>query len=279
MGEVAIDRQQDLWRPDGRYDDPPVVVARAGRAAVLPDRRARRRAGAGLLRRPAGVGVRGEPCARLRPCGVAPGASSAAIDIQSAADEARVRLFFEVGDLDRGEEVVRSLGGTVGERYEWGPMEAVACTDDQGTRFVLSVGCSSSAATTAERSWRPCRCRSCRRSPGAERGGRSWRASGWRPRCAARASAGRSSVGASSGPWNEGADWCSSRPTSSARRRCGSTSRSASRRPTRGSPSTATPERVEGSMDWAPERCTTAGLLHGGALMSPADSVGAVCAF
>ena len=43
--------------------------------------------------------------------------------------------------------------------------------------------------------------------------------------------------------------------------------------------STAEPSRVEGSMDWAPERCTTAGLLHGGALMSLADSVGAVCAF
>lgn len=43
--------------------------------------------------------------------------------------------------------------------------------------------------------------------------------------------------------------------------------------------SEATPERVEGSMAWAPERCTTAGLLHGGALMSLADSVGAVCAF
>lgn len=43
--------------------------------------------------------------------------------------------------------------------------------------------------------------------------------------------------------------------------------------------STAAPERVEGSMTWAPERCTTAGLLHGGALMSLADSVGAVCAF
>jgi uncharacterized protein (TIGR00369 family) len=41
----------------------------------------------------------------------------------------------------------------------------------------------------------------------------------------------------------------------------------------------AEPSRVEGSMDWAPERCTTAGLLHGGALMALADSTGAVCAF
>jgi 1,4-dihydroxy-2-naphthoyl-CoA hydrolase len=37
--------------------------------------------------------------------------------------------------------------------------------------------------------------------------------------------------------------------------------------------------RVTGSMAWAPERCTTGGLLHGGALMAFADTVGAVCAF
>jgi 1,4-dihydroxy-2-naphthoyl-CoA hydrolase len=30
---------------------------------------------------------------------------------------------------------------------------------------------------------------------------------------------------------------------------------------------------------WTPERCTTAGILHGGALMTLADSAGAVCAF
>jgi uncharacterized protein (TIGR00369 family) len=36
--------------------------------------------------------------------------------------------------------------------------------------------------------------------------------------------------------------------------------------------------RVTGSMDWAPERCTAGGLLHGGALMAFADTVGAVCA-
>ena len=41
----------------------------------------------------------------------------------------------------------------------------------------------------------------------------------------------------------------------------------------------AAPEEVRGELPWAPERCTTAGLLHGGALMSLADSVGAVCAF
>jgi 1,4-dihydroxy-2-naphthoyl-CoA hydrolase len=37
--------------------------------------------------------------------------------------------------------------------------------------------------------------------------------------------------------------------------------------------------RVVGTMDWAPERCTAGGLLHGGALMSLADSVGGVCAY
>jgi uncharacterized protein (TIGR00369 family) len=41
----------------------------------------------------------------------------------------------------------------------------------------------------------------------------------------------------------------------------------------------ATPERCVGRLDWAPERCTAAGVLHGGALMTLADSVAAVCAF
>jgi 1,4-dihydroxy-2-naphthoyl-CoA hydrolase len=41
----------------------------------------------------------------------------------------------------------------------------------------------------------------------------------------------------------------------------------------------AGPQRVSGSMAWAPQRCTTGGLLHGGALMAFADTVGAVCAF
>lgn len=31
-------------------------------------------------------------------------------------------------------------------------------------------------------------------------------------------------------------------------------------------------------MEWAPERCTTGGVLHGGALMALADSTGAYCA-
>ncbi len=38
-------------------------------------------------------------------------------------------------------------------------------------------------------------------------------------------------------------------------------------------------DEVTGRLAWAPERCTVGGLLHGGALMVLADSVGAVCAF
>jgi 1,4-dihydroxy-2-naphthoyl-CoA hydrolase len=38
-------------------------------------------------------------------------------------------------------------------------------------------------------------------------------------------------------------------------------------------------ELVRGRMDYAPERCTAGGLLHGGALMALADSCGGVCAF
>jgi uncharacterized protein (TIGR00369 family) len=34
-----------------------------------------------------------------------------------------------------------------------------------------------------------------------------------------------------------------------------------------------------GVLDWAEERCTVGGVLHGGALMSLGDTVGAVCAF
>ena len=37
-------------------------------------------------------------------------------------------------------------------------------------------------------------------------------------------------------------------------------------------------DEVRGRMDWAPERCTSFGLLHGGALMAFADSLGAACA-
>ena len=41
----------------------------------------------------------------------------------------------------------------------------------------------------------------------------------------------------------------------------------------------ASPERVSGRLDWAPERCTAGGVLHGGAVMALADSLGAICAF
>lgn len=36
---------------------------------------------------------------------------------------------------------------------------------------------------------------------------------------------------------------------------------------------------VRGSLAWAPDRCTVGGVLHGGVLMTLADSVGAVCAY
>src|SRR4029453_13582036 len=36
---------------------------------------------------------------------------------------------------------------------------------------------------------------------------------------------------------------------------------------------------VRGGLDWAAERCTAGGVLHGAALMALADSLGAVCAF
>lgn len=41
----------------------------------------------------------------------------------------------------------------------------------------------------------------------------------------------------------------------------------------------ATPQRTRGSLAWAAERCTVGDALHGGAVMSLADSVGAVCAY
>ncbi|MBA9005553.1 MULTISPECIES: PaaI family thioesterase [Thermomonospora] len=41
----------------------------------------------------------------------------------------------------------------------------------------------------------------------------------------------------------------------------------------------AAPGEVTGRLDWAPERCTAGGAMHGGALMALADSLGAVCAF
>jgi 1,4-dihydroxy-2-naphthoyl-CoA hydrolase len=36
---------------------------------------------------------------------------------------------------------------------------------------------------------------------------------------------------------------------------------------------------VRGTMEWAPEKCTAGGVLHGGALMAFADTLGGVCAF
>jgi 1,4-dihydroxy-2-naphthoyl-CoA hydrolase len=41
----------------------------------------------------------------------------------------------------------------------------------------------------------------------------------------------------------------------------------------------AAPEEVRGRMPWMAEHCTVDGVLHGGALMSFADTLGAVCAF
>ena len=41
----------------------------------------------------------------------------------------------------------------------------------------------------------------------------------------------------------------------------------------------ATPEEVTGRLAWREDLCTTGGLLHGGALMAFADSVGGACAF
>ena len=40
-----------------------------------------------------------------------------------------------------------------------------------------------------------------------------------------------------------------------------------------------TAELVRARMAWTPERCTAGGILHGGALMSLADSCGGGCAF
>lgn len=39
------------------------------------------------------------------------------------------------------------------------------------------------------------------------------------------------------------------------------------------------PDLVEVSLDWSPERCTSGGLLHGGAVMALADAAGGACAF
>ena len=41
----------------------------------------------------------------------------------------------------------------------------------------------------------------------------------------------------------------------------------------------AEPDEVRGTLPWAPELCTAGGVLHGGALMAFADTLGGVCAF
>jgi 1,4-dihydroxy-2-naphthoyl-CoA hydrolase len=41
----------------------------------------------------------------------------------------------------------------------------------------------------------------------------------------------------------------------------------------------AAKDEVRGRLGWTPERCTAGGVLHGGALMTLADSLGAICAF
>ena len=41
----------------------------------------------------------------------------------------------------------------------------------------------------------------------------------------------------------------------------------------------ATAGQVTGRLAWAPDLCTTGGLMHGGALMALADSLGGACAF
>ena len=38
-------------------------------------------------------------------------------------------------------------------------------------------------------------------------------------------------------------------------------------------------EEVRGRLAWSAERCTAGGLMHGGALMALADSLGGICAF
>jgi uncharacterized protein (TIGR00369 family) len=41
----------------------------------------------------------------------------------------------------------------------------------------------------------------------------------------------------------------------------------------------ASAEEVRGGLEWSAERCTAGGILHGGALMGLADSLGGLCAF
>ena len=39
------------------------------------------------------------------------------------------------------------------------------------------------------------------------------------------------------------------------------------------------PDEVDATLSWAPELCTAGSVLHGGVLMTLADTAGAVCAF
>jgi uncharacterized protein (TIGR00369 family) len=41
----------------------------------------------------------------------------------------------------------------------------------------------------------------------------------------------------------------------------------------------ASAEQARGELAWAPERCTAGGIMHGGAMMTLGDTVGAACAF
>jgi 1,4-dihydroxy-2-naphthoyl-CoA hydrolase len=41
----------------------------------------------------------------------------------------------------------------------------------------------------------------------------------------------------------------------------------------------ATPACVRARLAWSPERCTTNGIMHGGAMMALADNCGGICAF
>jgi 1,4-dihydroxy-2-naphthoyl-CoA hydrolase len=42
---------------------------------------------------------------------------------------------------------------------------------------------------------------------------------------------------------------------------------------------TASADEVRGGLEWSPERCTAGGVMHGGALMGLADSLGGLCAY
>jgi acyl-coenzyme A thioesterase PaaI-like protein len=41
----------------------------------------------------------------------------------------------------------------------------------------------------------------------------------------------------------------------------------------------AASDRVVGTLAWPAERCTGGGVLHGGAIMALADTIGAICAY